>query len=116
MGAKRILLIDDEPTIRDVVTCFLSRPGYELDAPAVEHPGPADVAWQNARRAGITFCSSIFASPLWTRSNCSTVLSRSTHPQSRSRSQPFSPMKYATISALTAVTTLSRNPSRCPIS
>ena len=36
MPVRRILLIDDDATVRDVVTCCLARTDYELDAPAVD--------------------------------------------------------------------------------
>lgn len=36
MPVRRILLIDDDPTVRDVVACCLARTDYELDAPAVD--------------------------------------------------------------------------------
>lgn len=48
MEVRRILLIDDEPDVRDVVTYCLSRPGYVVHAPAVEHPGVSDAACQSA--------------------------------------------------------------------
>ena len=48
MRPKHILMIDGEPMVRDVVTQILARPGYRIDAPAVENHGSADIAWQNA--------------------------------------------------------------------
>ena len=48
MEVRRILLIDDEPDVRDVVRYCLSRSGYQIDAPAVEHPDLADAACQGA--------------------------------------------------------------------
>ena len=44
MPDRHILLIDDEPYVRDVVMHCLARPGYQLDAPAVEDPSVADGA------------------------------------------------------------------------
>ena len=48
MRTKRILMIDGEPVVRDVVTRILDLPGYHIEAPAVEEHGPPDIAWQNA--------------------------------------------------------------------
>ena len=48
MPDRRILLIDDEPSVRDVVSHCLSRPGYLLDAPAVEDLLVAERAQQDA--------------------------------------------------------------------
>lgn len=48
MFVRRILLIDDEPYIRDVVAHCISRAGYDLDAPAVEDPEAARIARSHA--------------------------------------------------------------------
>jgi CheY-like chemotaxis protein len=45
----RILVIDDEPTVRTVIRVLLEARGFELDLPAVEHRSEAMAASRAAR-------------------------------------------------------------------